>query len=46
MALNASGWFMAKSASTLRFISISFLCKAPMSREYDIPFARAAALIR
>ena len=33
IALNASGWFMAKSANTLRLISIPAACKAPIKRE-------------
>lgn len=33
IALKASGWFIAKSAKTLRLISIPALCKAPISLE-------------
>ena len=33
IALNASGWFTAKSANTLRLISIPALCKAPINLE-------------
>ena len=33
IALNASGWLTAKSANTLRLISIPALCKAPIRRE-------------
>ena len=46
IALNASGWFIAKSARTLRLISISFFFNNPINCEYDIPSKRAAALIR
>lgn len=46
IALKASGWLTAKSANTLRLISIPAACKAPIKREYDIPSRRAAALIR
>ena len=33
IALKASGWLTAKSANTLRLISIPALCKAPIRRE-------------
>ena len=33
IALKASGWFIAKSAKTLRLISIPALCRAPISLE-------------
>lgn len=33
IALKASGWFIAKSANTLRLISIPALCKAPINLE-------------
>ena len=33
IALKASGWFIAKSARTLRLISIPAACKAPIRRE-------------
>ena len=33
IALNASGWFIAKSANTFRLISIPAACKAPIKRE-------------
>jgi hypothetical protein len=33
IALKASGWLAAKSASTLRLISIPAECKAPIKRE-------------
>ena len=33
IAVKASGWFIAKSARTLRLMSISFLCNAPIKRE-------------
>lgn len=46
IALNASGWFMAKSASTFLLISISFFLSNPINCEYDNPSIRAAALIR
>lgn len=36
IALKASGLFIARSASTLRFISTPALCSAPMSVEYDM----------
>ena len=37
IALNASGWFMAKSASTFRLIRMFFSFNSPMNREYDNP---------
>lgn len=33
IALKASGWFIAKSANTLRLISIPALCNAPINLE-------------
>ena len=46
MALKASGWFMAKSASTFRLSSILLAFTFPMNWLYDIPWRRAPALIR
>ena len=46
IALKAAGLFIARSARTLRLISIPALCNAPINCEYDIPSRRAAALIR
>jgi hypothetical protein len=46
IALNAAGWFMAKSAKTFLLISIAFFFNNPMNCEYDIPSKRVAALIR
>jgi len=43
---NAAGWFIAKSARTLRSRVISFLFKPLINCEYDIPCWRAAALMR
>ncbi len=45
IALKASGWFIAKSASAFLFSSIPFLCIRPINSEYDIPYWRTAALI-
>ena len=36
-ALNASGWFIARSASTLRLSSIPLLLSFPMNSLYDMP---------
>ena len=33
IALKASGWFTARSANTLRLISIPAACKAPIKRQ-------------
>jgi hypothetical protein len=46
IALNAAGWFMAKSAKTFLLISMAFFFNNPMNCEYDIPSKRVAALIR
>ena len=46
IALNAAGWFMAKSAKTFLLISMVFFFNNPMNCEYDIPSKRVAALIR
>src|SRR5579859_5669825 len=46
MAVNAAGSTTARSARILRSMPMLLVFRLPMRREYVVPFARAAALMR